>query len=80
MESVSGWSNKTVGATASEAMLAIALGAISVGNDDGNSSSGGNSGGSIVGGSCGDKDIGSYSNGGGHRQQSTKDGSRKNGA
>jgi hypothetical protein len=31
-------------------------------------------------GSCNDKDIGSYSNGGGHRQQSTKDSSGRNGS
>jgi hypothetical protein len=70
---------KTVGAIASEAMLAIALVTIVVGNNDGNVSSGGSSGGSVGGGGCGDKDIGGYSNGGGHRQQSTMDGSRRNG-
>jgi hypothetical protein len=70
---------KTVGAIASEAMVAIALAAIAVGNNDGNSDSGGSSGGSVGGGGCSDKEIGGYSDGGGHRQQSTKDGSRKNG-
>jgi hypothetical protein len=44
-----------------------------------NSGSSGSSGGSVGGSSCSDKDIGGYSNGGGHRQQSTKDSSGKNG-
>ncbi len=79
MELVSGQSRKTVGAIASEVMLAIALAAIAVGNNDGNSGSGGSSGGSVGGGGCGDKDIGGYIDGGGHRQQSTKDGSGRNG-
>jgi hypothetical protein len=70
---------KTVGAIASEAMFAIALAAIAVGNNDGNSGSGGSSGGSVGGSGCSDKEIGSYNNGGGHRQQSTKDGSGRNG-
>jgi hypothetical protein len=51
---------KTVGAIASEAILAIVLAVIAVGNNDGNSGSGGSSGGGIGGGSCGDKDIGGY--------------------
>ncbi len=45
---------KTVGAIASEAMLAIALAVIAVGNNDGNSGSGGSSGGSVGGGGCGE--------------------------
>ncbi len=70
---------KTVGAIASEAMLAIGLAAIAVGNNDGNSGSSGSSGGSVGGASCGDKDIGGCSDGGGHKQQSTRDGSGRNG-
>jgi hypothetical protein len=70
---------KTVGAIASEAMPAIALAAIAMGNSDSNSGSIGSSGGSVGGSGCSDKDIGGYSNGGGHRQQSTKDGSGRNG-
>jgi hypothetical protein len=55
----------------------ISLAAIAAGNSNGNS--GGNaSGGS--GGSCNDKDIDGYSNGGGHRQKSTKGGSGRNGS
>ncbi len=59
---------KTVGAIVSEAMLAIALAAIALGNNNRNSGSGGSSGGNVSGGPCGDKDIGGYSSGGGHRQ------------
>jgi hypothetical protein len=70
---------KTVGAIASEAMSAIALVAIAVGNNAGNSGSSGSSGGNVGCGGCGDKDIGSHSDGGGHRQQSTKDSSGRNG-
>jgi hypothetical protein len=70
---------KSVGAIAPEAMLAIALAAIAVRNNDGNSSSGASSGGSVGCGGCGDKDIGGYSDGSGHRQQSTKDDSGRNG-
>jgi hypothetical protein len=69
---------KTVGAIASEAMWAIALAAITVGNNNGNSGCGGSIRGSVGGSGCGGKDIGSYSNGDGHRQQSTKDSSRRN--
>jgi hypothetical protein len=58
---------KTMGAIASEAMLAIALVAIAVGNNDGNNSRGDSSGGSIGVSGCGDKDIGGYSDGSGHR-------------
>ncbi len=58
-------------------MSAKALARIAVGNNNGNSGSSDSSGGSIGGGGCGDKDIGSYSDRGGHRQQSTKDGSRR---
>ncbi len=56
-----------MGAIASEAMLAIALVAIAVGNNDGNNSRGDSSGGSIGVSGCGDKDIGGYSDGSGHR-------------
>ena len=58
------------------AMAAIALAAIVAGNNSGNSSGDGSSGGS---GGCNDKDIGGYSNGRGHRQQSTKNGRGRNG-
>ncbi len=51
------------------AMAAIVLAAIAVGNNSSNSGGGGSSGGV---GSCDDKDIGGYSDGGTHRQQSTK--------
>ncbi len=73
---------KLWGAIASEAMAAIALAGIAVGNSNGNGGSGGSSGGSIGGGGCGDNDIDGYSNGVGHRQQqqSTKDGSGRNGS
>ncbi len=56
------------------AMAAIALAAIAVGNNNGNSSGSGSSGGGGggCGGGCNDKDTGGYSNGGGHRQLSTK--------
>jgi hypothetical protein len=74
-----GGPTKTVGAIASETMLAIALAAIGVGNNNGNSGSGGSSGGSVGGGGCSDKDICGYRDGGGHTQQSTKDGSGRNG-
>jgi hypothetical protein len=47
------------------AMAAIALAVMVVGNNDSNSSGGGG------GSSCGNEDIGGYSNGRGHRQQST---------
>ncbi len=58
------------------AMAAIALAAIAAGNNGGNSGGGGISGG---GGGCNDKDIGGYSDGKGHRQQSTKSGRGRNG-
>jgi hypothetical protein len=58
------------------AMAAIVLAAIVAGNNGGNSSGGGSSGG---GGGCNDEDIGSYSNGKAHRQQSTKSGRGRNG-
>ncbi len=46
------------------------------GNNDGYSSGSGSSGGS---GGCNDKDIGGYSDGGGHRQKSIKSGRGGNG-
>jgi hypothetical protein len=52
-------------------MVAIVLAAIAAGNNGGNSCGGGSSGG---GGGCNDKNIGGYSDGGAHRQQSTKSG------
>ncbi len=55
--------------------MAIALAAIAAGNNNGNSGGSGSSGGS---GGCVDKDIGGYSNGRGHRQQSTKSGRGRN--
>jgi hypothetical protein len=58
------------------AMAAIVLAAIAVGNNGSNSGGGGSSGG---GGGCNNKDIGSYSNGRAHRQQSTKSGRGRNG-
>jgi hypothetical protein len=58
------------------AMAAIVLVAIAVGNNGGNSGGGGSSGG---GGGCNNEDIGSYSIGGAHRQQSTKSGRGRNG-
>ncbi len=58
------------------AMVAIALAAIATRNNGGNSSGGGSSG---SGDGCDDEDIGSYSNCGGHRQQSTKCGRGRNG-
>jgi hypothetical protein len=51
------------------AMVAIALAGIVAGNYKGNSGGSGSSG---SGGSYDNKDIGGYSNGRGHRQQSTK--------
>jgi hypothetical protein len=68
------------GAIATAAMVAIALAVMAVGNNDGNSGGGGSSGGGGGGGSCGDEDIGGYSDGRGHRQQSTLIGSRRNGS
>ena len=53
------------------AMAAIVSAAIAAGNTGGNSGGGGSSGGS---GSCNDEDIGGYSDGGAHRQQSTNSG------
>ncbi len=62
------------------AMVAIALAAIVVGNKVGNSGGGGSSGGGGGGGiGCSDEDIGGYSDGVGHIQQSTKSGSKRNG-
>jgi hypothetical protein len=58
------------------ATMAIVLAAIAVGNNGGNSGGGGSSG---SGGGCNDKDIGSYSNGGAHRQQSIKNSRGRNG-
>jgi hypothetical protein len=58
------------------AMAAIVSAAIAAGNNSGNSNGGGSSGGS---GGCNDKDISGYSDGGGHRQQSTKSGRGRNG-
>jgi hypothetical protein len=58
------------------AMAAIVLAEIVAGNIGGNSSGGGSSG---SGGGCDDEDIGGYSNGGAHRQQSTKSGRGRNG-
>jgi hypothetical protein len=58
------------------AMVAIVLAAIAAGNNGGNSGGGGSSG---SGGGCDNKDIGSYSNGRAHRQQSTKSGRGRNG-
>ncbi len=58
------------------AMAAIVLAVIAAGYNGGNSGGGGSSGGS---GGCNDKDIGGYSNGGAHRQQSTKSGRGRNG-
>ncbi len=49
--------------------------AIAACNNGGNSGGGGISCGS---GDCNDEDIGGYSNGGGHRQQSTKSGRGRN--
>ncbi len=63
--------SKGMGAIAMAAMAEIASVGIAAGNNNGNSggsvSSGGSSGGDGHG--CNDKDIGSYSNGGSHRQQ-----------
>ncbi len=50
---------------------------IVAGNNDGNSGGGGSSGG---GGGCDAEDIGGYSDGRGHRQQSTKSGRGRNGS
>jgi hypothetical protein len=58
------------------AMAAKVSASIAAGNKGSNSGGSGNSG---SGGGCDDKDIGSYSNGGGHRQQSTKSGRGRNG-
>jgi hypothetical protein len=58
------------------AMAAIVSAAIAAGNNGSNSGGGGSSSGN---GGCNDKDIGSYSNGEGHRQQSTKSGRGRNG-
>jgi hypothetical protein len=55
---------------------AIALATIAAGNNDGNSGGGGSSGG---GGGCDNEDIGGYSDGGGHRHQSTKSDRGRNG-
>jgi hypothetical protein len=68
-----------VGAIATAAMAAIALAAIVAGNNNTNSSGGGSSGGSGGDSGCGDEDIGGYSDGRGHRQQSFKGSSRRNG-
>jgi hypothetical protein len=57
-------------------MAAIVLAAISAGNNGGNSGGGGSSG---SGGGCDNKDIGGYSNGRAHMQQSTKSGRGRNG-
>ncbi len=57
--------------------MAIASAAIGAGNNGSNSGGGGSSGGND---GCNDKDIGGYSNGGGHRQQSTKSGRGRNGS
>jgi hypothetical protein len=58
------------------AMAAIVSAAIAAGNNGGNSGGGGSSGG---GGGCDDEDIGGYSDGGAHRQQSTKSNRERNG-
>jgi hypothetical protein len=58
------------------AIAAIVLAVIAAGNNGGNS---GGSDGGEGGGSCNNKDIGGYSNGGAHRQQSTKSGRGRNG-
>jgi hypothetical protein len=58
------------------AMAAIVLVVIAASNNDGNSGGGGSNGG---GGGCDNKDISGYSNGGAHRQQSTKTGRGRNG-
>ncbi len=58
------------------AMAAIVLAAIAAGITGGNSSGGGSSG---SGSGCNDEDIGGYSDGGAHRQQSTKSGRGRNG-
>jgi hypothetical protein len=57
-------------------MAAIVSAAIAAGNTGGNSGGGGSSG---SGGGCNDKDIGGYSDGRAHRQQSTKSGRGRNG-
>jgi hypothetical protein len=57
------------------AMAAIVLAAIAAGNNGGNSGGGGSSGGGC---GCEDEDISGYSNGGAHRQQSTKSGRGRN--
>jgi hypothetical protein len=57
-------------------MAAIVLVAIAAGNNGSNSGGGGSSGG---GGGCDNKDIGSYSNGRAHRQQSIKSSRGRNG-
>jgi hypothetical protein len=59
------------------AMAAIALAVIAAGNNNGNS---GGSGSSHGGGGCDDKDIGGFSNGGDHREQSTKSRRGRNGS
>ncbi len=59
------------GAVVMAAMVAIAPAVMALGNNNGNSNGSGSSGGGGGGGSCGDEDIGGYSNGGDHRQQST---------
>jgi hypothetical protein len=58
------------------AMAAIVLAVIVVGNNGSNSGGGGSTGGS---GGCDNKDIGGYSDGGAHRQQSTKSGRGRSG-
>ena len=58
------------------AMAAIVLAAIAAGNTSGNSGGGGSRGG---GGGCDNEDIGGYSDGEAHRQQSTKSGRGRNG-
>ncbi len=57
-------------------MVAILLAAIAAGNTGGNSGGGGSSG---SGGGCDDVDIGGYSDGEAHRQQSTNSGRGRNG-
>jgi hypothetical protein len=58
------------------AMAAIVSAAIAAGNTGGNSGGSCSSGGV---GRCDDKDIGGYSDGGAHRQQSTNSGRGRNG-
>jgi hypothetical protein len=58
------------------AMATVVLAAIAAGNTGGNSGGSGSSGG---GGGCDDEDIGGYSDGRAHRQQSTNSGRGRNG-